>query len=494
MVFNSFEFLLFFPIVALLYFILPKKIRWIMLLAASYYFYLSWNIELIYLIVFTTAISYVSALIIEKTEKKGLKKLCLTVTLLVCLGVLFFYKYFDFLSGSVIDIANHFGAGWNKFSLDLILPVGISFYTFQTLSYVIDVYRGSIAAERHFGYYALYVSFFPQLVAGPIERPENLLPQLRAANQFNREDFVEGMRMMLVGFFKKVVVADLCATYVVAVYDDPAAATGLSVAVATVLFAFQIYGDFAGYTDIAIGCARVMGIRLMQNFNLPYTSKSIKEFWGRWHISLSSWFKDYLYIPLGGSRCSEARHALNVLIVFLVSGLWHGASWHFVLWGGLHGLYQMIGILLKKPRRALHEKLRIREDKGWYPAIETVFTFLLVAFAWLVFRANSTADLWILVKSLFSGWDFTAAPIRSGLSFMGLDAESLILCAAAVAVMDMMDKAERRCPDPTASGGEAAALPRTRLIPWTAAVWAVALAWIILASQGGSGTFIYFQF
>ncbi|MCQ2430839.1 MAG: MBOAT family protein [Clostridia bacterium] len=494
MVFNSLEFLLYFPIVLLFYFLLPKKLTWIWLLAVSYWFYMSWNPELIVLILFTTVVSYAGGLIIEKSGKPAVRKGTLIGTILVCLGVLFFFKYFNFLGETVNGIVSLWGGGQPFRPLDLILPVGISFYTFQTLSYAIDVYRGTIPAEKHFGYYALYVSFFPQLVAGPIERPENLLPQLKEKHPLTRDDLRAGLRKMVVGYFKKVVVADLLAGYADRVFNAPGEASGFAVLLAALFFTFQIYCDFSGYTDIAIGCARVMGIRLMQNFNLPYTSKSIKEFWGRWHISLSSWFKDYLYIPLGGSRCSEARHALNVLIVFLVSGLWHGASWHFVLWGGLHGLYQMIGILLKKPRRALHEKLHIREDKGWYPAIETVFTFLLVAFAWLVFRANSTADLWILVKSLFTGWDFTAAPIRSGLSFMGLDAESLILCAAAVAVMDMMDKAERRCPDPTASGGEAAALPRTRLIPWTAAVWAVALAWIILASQGGSGTFIYFQF
>lgn len=288
MVFNSLEFLIFYPAVLILYFLVPTKFRWILLLAASYYFYLSWNVELVFLIVFTTVISYCAALAIEKSPKKSLRKLCLAATLVCSLGVLLFYKYFDFLAGSVISAATLFGAKLEPFSLGLILPVGISFYTFQTLSYVIDVYRGNITAERHFGYYALYVSFFPQLVAGPIERPENLIPQLREDHRFNRDDTREGIRMMLIGFFKKIAVADLCAAYVVPVYSDPSAANGPAVLLATVLFAFQIYGDFAGYTDIAIGCARVMGIRLMKNFDRPYTAESIKEFWARWHISLSS--------------------------------------------------------------------------------------------------------------------------------------------------------------------------------------------------------------
>lgn len=331
MVFNSLEFLIFYPAVLLMYFLAPQKWRWVLLLAASYYFYLSWNVELVFLIVFTTAVSYVSALVIEKKRDGTVARLCLCATLVVSLGILFFYKYFDFLAGSVTAVANRFGAGWAPFSLGLMLPVGISFYTFQTLSYVIDVYRGDLPAERHFGYYALYVSFFPQLVAGPIERPENLLPQLRADHKFSRDDTAAGLRLMLTGFFKKIAVADLCAAYVVPVFSDPEHANGMSVILAAVLFAFQIYGDFAGYTDIAIGCARVMGIKLMKNFDRPYTAESIKEFWARWHISLSSWFRDYLYIPLGGNRCSKARHLCNLMTVFLVSGLWHGAAWTYVI-------------------------------------------------------------------------------------------------------------------------------------------------------------------
>lgn len=487
MVFNSFEFLIFFPIVTLLYFLLPKKFRWIMLLAASYYFYLSWNIELIYLIVFTTLISYASAIVIEKTQKKSLKKLCLTATLVVCLGVLFFYKYFDFLAGSVIDAANHFGAGWNKFTLDLILPVGISFYTFQTLSYVIDVYRGSLPAERHFGYYALYVSFFPQLVAGPIERPENLLPQLRTANKFNRADFVEGMRMMLIGFFKKVVVADLCATYVVAVYDDPAHATGLSVAIATVLFAFQIYGDFAGYTDIAIGCARIMGIRLMQNFNRPYIAESIKEFWGRWHISLSSWFKDYIYIPLGGNRVPKWRNCMNIMIVFLVSGLWHGAAWTYVLWGAIHGLYQVIGKLTFRGRNRVLTGLGFDPDSRGIHLLRRFNTFVLACFAWIFFRANSFSDLGVLLSKLFTDWSLTDAYFSQSMSVLGLDLLGALTAVLSIVVMDRMDTDKLQ---PVSADGKRS-MTAARYIY---VVWAIALAWMLLFAGDGASSFIYFQF
>ena len=272
MTFNSLQYLIFFPIVAVLHFVIPTKYRWIMLLAASYYFYMSWNPNLVFLIAFTTVVSYAAGRLMPRTESKKLRKAYLIITLAACLGVLFFYKYFNFLSSSVTGLLRVFGLPVQDRLLDLILPVGISFYTFQTLSYVIDVYRGTIEPERHFGYYALFVSFFPQLVAGPIERPQNLLPQLKAEHKFSSDDLREGLKIVLAGYFKKVVIADQLATYVVAVYSAPENATAPAIIIATVMFTFQVYCDFSGYTDIAVGCARIMGIRLMQNFNLPYMS------------------------------------------------------------------------------------------------------------------------------------------------------------------------------------------------------------------------------
>ena len=269
MTFNSWEFLLFYPVVALLYFALPKRVKWIMLLIASYFFYMCYQAELVFLILGTTFISWVASNIIERSERVALRRLCLTVTLVVCLGVLFFYKYFNFLSGSVTGIIALFGGTPDPITLNLILPVGVSFYTFQTLSYVIDVYRGDIKTERNFFFYALFVSFFPQLVAGPIERPGNLIPQLREPKRFNGEDALKGAKHMIVGFFKKIVVADTLSLYVNSVYNDVSRATAISVIIATVMFAVQIYCDFSGYTDIAIGCARIMGIRLMKNFDHP---------------------------------------------------------------------------------------------------------------------------------------------------------------------------------------------------------------------------------
>lgn len=485
MVFNSLEFLIFFPIVLILYFfVVPKKYNWVMLLAASYYFYLTWKWQLIYLIVFTTVVSFVSGIVISRAQKKSTKKLFLVLTLTVCLGVLFFYKYFNFLSTSVTGVINAFGGNAKDFTLDLILPVGISFYTFQTLSYVIDVYRGTTPVETHFGYYALYVSFFPQLVAGPIERPENLLPQLKTEHKLDAGNAAEGLRKMILGYFKKVVVADLFATYVVSVYSDVQNANGFTVLVATVLFAVQIYCDFSGYTDIAIGCAEIMGIKLMQNFNRPYTAKSIKEFWGRWHISLSSWFKDYIYIPLGGNRVSRFRNCLNIMIVFLVSGLWHGAAWTFVVWGVLHGLYQVIGKFTFRPRNKMWEKIGISPDGKLVGAIRTFNTFMLAAFAWIFFRANSFADLKVLLTKLFTDWSFSPSFFIDSLTSMGLDLVAILTCIISVVILSMLDKTRL-------ASDERRAKPDFR---YAYLVWAIAFAWILLLAGDGASSFIYFQF
>ena len=348
MTFNSIEFLIFYPIVLLFNFIVPRKYRWIPLLIASLYFYMSYSAELIFLIVFTILVSWVCSLIIEQSQNQAVRKLCLVLTLVVCLGILAFFKYYNFLAGSVSGIISLFGGARRDFSLDLLLPVGISFYTFQTLSYAIDVYRGTVKTERHLGYYALFVTFFPQLVAGPIERPGNLLPQLKEEHKWDWYNASKGGKKMLIGFFKKIVVADIIAKSIEKIYNDPANAPALGIIIATALFAVQIYCDFSGYTDIAIGCARIMGIKLMQNFDHPYRARSVAEFWRRWHISLSSWFKDYLYFPLGGSRCAKWKAYRNLMIVFLVSGLWHGADWTFVIWGVLHGAFQVVGKMTRK--------------------------------------------------------------------------------------------------------------------------------------------------
>ncbi|MBQ7859421.1 MAG: MBOAT family protein, partial [Faecalibacterium sp.] len=331
MLFNSLAYAIFLPLVILAYFAVPHRLRWAVLLVFSYYFYMSWNPELVVLILFTTTVSWSAALLVEKwNDRPALKKAALVISVGLCLAVLFFFKYFNFVSESVTAVCRLVGLPLTAPVLDLVLPVGISFYTFQTLSYVVDVYRGDLAAEHHFGIYALYVSFFPQLVAGPIERAGNLLPQFRVKHSFSTARTTEGLAKIGVGLFKKVVVADYVAPFVNAVYNDLGGCTGLTLIFATCMFAVQIYCDFCGYSEIAVGSAKILGFDLMENFRSPYFARSIREFWRRWHISLSTWFSDYIYIPLGGSRCAKHRHLLNLIITFGFSGLWHGANWTFV--------------------------------------------------------------------------------------------------------------------------------------------------------------------
>lgn len=485
MTFNSWEFLIFYPVVLLLWFTLPKVCRRPMLLIASYFFYMCYQAELVFLIFATTLISWGASFLIEKSENKKVRRAALAVTLVVCLGVLFFYKYFNFFTGTVAGLISLFGGNVKPIVLDLMLPVGISFYTFQTLSYVIDVYRGDIRTEKNFFWYALYVSFFPQLVAGPIERPENLLPQLKEDHVWNRDDAVKGAKHMLLGFFKKVVVADTISVYVDAVYNQPSGATGLGVLLATLLFAVQIYCDFSGYTDIAIGCARVMGIRLMKNFDHPYTATSIREFWSRWHISLSTWFRDYLYIPLGGSRCGKARHMMNLFIVFLVSGLWHGANLTYVVWGAIHGVYQIVAALSRPLRDRLLSSAGVSETSPSVRAFRRVMTFLLVSFAWIFFRAGSIADAWTLIVALFTGWSAAPASVLTG---MGLGVTRILTVLVSILLLILLDRLLTHGDE---ADGSALYVRRGNYIYL---VWLIAFAWALLLSKGMESTFIYFQF
>lgn len=490
MSFNSLLFLICIPFVLALYWVIPQHFRWIMLLIVSYAFYMSWNAYLIFLILFTTVISYTFALIMEKHESKKIKKLCLAVTLISCLGVLFFFKYFTFTVNLAISIINLGPKDLQEFSFSLLLPVGISFYTFQTLSYVIDVYRGKIKAERHFGYYALFVSFFPQLVAGPIERPENLIPQLKAEIKFKKDDLVEGLKIAIVGYFKKIVIADGVAAFVNGVYNNVAEANGLTAVLATVMFAIQIYCDFSGYSDIAIGVARMMGIKLCDNFNRPYSATSIKDFWRRWHMSLTSWFTDYVYIPLGGSRCKLWRWAINVMIVFLLSGLWHGAALTFVVWGGIHGIYQIIGklknILIAKVTDS--GKIRPIKDNDLTVFIKRVITFALVCFAWIFFRGNSFGDCGILISKIFTDWSDCGAALDK----IGFDAFAAIQITLSLVMLALSHRISRL--SFAAEDKNTHKLQIGRTIIYVYMVVAIALAWIALVSSGGESSFIYFQF
>ncbi|MBN1995530.1 MAG: MBOAT family protein [Anaerolineae bacterium] len=403
MLFNSIEFLIFFPLVVAVYFATPHRYRWLWLLAASYYFYMSWKAEYLILIVVSTLIGYFTGLRMGKIPEKSNRKKLLILSLCANLGILFAFKYFNFFNDSLRAIFNQLNLFYNVPVFQVLLPVGISFYTFQILSYSLDVYRGHKEPEKHLGIFALYVAFFPQLVAGPIERSTRLLPQFFEHHHFNYQRAADGVRLMAWGFFKKIVIADRLALIVNDVYNHPTEYTGMPLIIATYFFAFQIYCDFSGYSDIAIGAAKVMGFDLMQNFNRPYFAKSIREFWQRWHISLSSWFRDYVYIPLGGNRVTQGRWYFNLMVVFLLSSLWHGAAWTFVVWGGLHGLYLLVSIWTAGLQAGLEKFLRLDRAPLLQKLIRVGLTFNLVSFAWIFFRANSIADAFYIVRHLLVG-------------------------------------------------------------------------------------------
>jgi alginate O-acetyltransferase complex protein AlgI len=401
MLFNSTAYLFFLPTVFALFWLIKFKYRWIILLIASYYFYMSWNPQLVVLISGTTLISYATSLWIESTPDKRKKKLYMAIGVISSLIVLFYFKYFGFFLSILSDLSLLLVNQDLGFAVKLLLPVGISFYTFQTLSYVIDVYRGDIKAERHLGYYALFVSFFPQLVAGPIERPQNLIPQLRKETVFKYEEASYGIKIMAWGFFKKMVIADYLALSVNEVYNHVGSYNGFALVIATFLFAIQIYCDFSGYTDIAIGSAKLFGYHLMKNFDSPYFAQSIREFWARWHISLSTWFKDYLYIPLGGNRVSFKRHLVNLFLTFLISGLWHGANWTFILWGAMHGTFMVIETVIY---RLTKHRTPSKALPAWLKAVlKTLLTFSLVLISWVLFRSNSLEDALYVYGSMFAG-------------------------------------------------------------------------------------------
>ena len=417
MLFNSLSYAIFLPLVFIIYWLLPHKYRWILLFIASYYFYMSWNAKYVFLIFFTTFISYLAAILIEKYQHK--KKLILSLSIIICIGILVFFKYLNFFFEIINEILNLINIQNNKIILNILLPVGISFYTFQTLSYVIDVYRGNIKAEKHFGYYATFVSFFPQLVAGPIERPENLLPQLKKEKQFDYNNAILGLKIMAYGFFKKIVVADNLAFYVDKVYNNLPYYQGFSLLLAAIFFSIEIYCDFSGYSDIAKGSAYLLNIELMDNFKAPYFSTNIKEFWSKWHISLSSWFKDYIYIPLGGNRCSKIKHYSNLFITFLISGLWHGANITFVIWGGLNGLLQIF-----------EDVFNIKKIKNVYSPlwfIKVIITFTIMTLTWIFFRAQNINEAIYVFNNMFIGIDNFKNYIVSGLYSFDVTPLNLII-------------------------------------------------------------------
>lgn len=409
MLFNSIEFLIFLPLCFILYWFVVNrnlKLQNALILVASYFFYGWWDYRFLGLIAFSTIIDYSLGIAINKSEIKSSKKWFLFISLVVNLSLLGFFKYFNFFIDSWIDAFNSLGYEMQASTLNIILPVGISFYTFQTLSYTIDVYREKLEPSKNLINFAAYVAFFPQLVAGPIERATNLLPQFSKKRIFNEEQAISGINLILWGLFQKVVIADSCAPYVNSIFDNYESMNSLSLILGAVYFAFQIYGDFAGYSNIAIGTARLLGFDLMRNFNYPYFSRDMAEFWRRWHISLSTWFRDYLYIPLGGSRGSKWMQLRNVFIIFMVSGLWHGANWTFVFWGFLHALFFIPILLLDKNRNNLDQVAQGKILPSLKEFFQMTVTFLLACIAWVFFRASNIAEAIEYLKNIVVKLDF----------------------------------------------------------------------------------------
>ena len=503
MLFNSLSYLIFFPAITLVYFLLPwQKVRNLLLLAGSYFFYMCWDPRFIVLMLGCTVITYLDALFIDisrREDQEGVAKekrrtgratLYTTVTVIFTLAVVAWFKYANFLTESLVSLLRLFGVQVRIPEMNIALPVGISFFTFQSLSYVIDVYRGTTKAERNFFTYALFVSFFPQLVAGPIERSSNLLSQFKAKHAFDSRQAVQGAMLMLWGYFMKIVVADRVAIVVDQIYNYYGSYEGLIPILGTVLFAFQIYCDFNGYTTIAIGSAQVMGFRLMQNFQEPYLATSVADFWRRWHISLTSWFRDYIYFPLGGSRCAPWKRYRNIMVVFLVSGLWHGASWTYVIWGGLNGLMQIIGSLLMPVRRRALKALHIPEKSFGHKLVQVFITFVLVDIAWVFFRAPTleiAADILKRSFTVFNPWVLFDGTLYT----LGLNQADFWVMIASVAVLAAVDILHHR-----------GVHIRDRLLEQSLPIrWGVlylALAILLIFGVYGPGydaaSFIYFQF
>lgn len=405
MIFNSFTFVFFFIVVTTLFYLIPHRFRWFLLVAASVYFYMYFIPIYILILLLTIIIDYIAGIWIGKSTG-ATRKMYLIVSIIANVGVLFFFKYFNFFNDNLIALCRYLDIAHHDLRLDIILPIGLSFHTFQAMSYTIEVYRGAQKPERHLGIYTLYVLFYPQLVAGPIERPQNLLHQFHEIKRFDIRNLVEGLKLIVWGLFKKVVVADRLTLYVDSVYGNYEHHNGASLLLATYFFSFQIYCDFSGYSDIARGSARAMGYDLMVNFNKPYFSKTISEFWTRWHISLSTWFKDYLYIPLGGNQVTKMKWYRNLVIVFLVSGLWHGANWTFVIWGGIHALALIVGIATKSIRSGFWEKqiLIVRQIR---PLLAAVLVFNIVSLAWIYFRAPSAGVANAIFTGILTNFNFS---------------------------------------------------------------------------------------
>lgn len=476
MLFNSFSFLIFLPVVFILYwFVFHKKFQYqnILLLFASFYFYACWDWRFMFLLLFSILLDYVSGIKIENSSGKHEAKIWLTLSIAINLGFLGFFKYYNFFIESFADLLNGFGLKTNIWLLNIVLPVGISFYTFHGLSYVIDVYKKRISSEKNFVDYAVFVSYFPLLVAGPIERATHLLPQIQRKRTFNYEQATDGLRQILWGFFKKMVIADNCAPLVNEIFNNYHSESSVTLVLGVILFAFQIYGDFSGYSDIALGVSRLFGIELLKNFAFPYFSRDIAEFWRRWHISLSSWFRDYLYIPLGGSKGGLWMKIRNTFAIFLVSGFWHGANWTFIVWGGLNAIYFLPLLLAKTNRQNLEVIAKGRLLPSLKEFFQVIITFAITCFAWIFFRADSVSDALMYIKNMCTGKLHLSNPFPTKVFVL-------------IGIMLLIEWINR---------SQFHGLEIKRFNPWLRRALYVCFIYIIIRyANFGNNEFIYFQF
>lgn len=495
MLFNSVSFIIFFPLFLLVYMVIPKKARFVWLLLSSYFFYMCWNPIYVLILLASTVTTYLAGILLEKFSDSKKKKIFTLVGILVLnLAILFVFKYFNFAVYLATKVFGRLGITITYAGHDLLLPVGISFYIFQAVGYAIDVYRGTIKAEKNFFYYALFVSFFPQLVAGPIERSSNLLPQIRnIANLelWDAERLRKGAILMLYGYFMKLMVADRAAVFVNVIFNVDTYSTyrGFYVAIAAVLFAIQIYCDFAGYTYIAIGTAKICGMDLMNNFKAPYMAEGIKDFWSRWHMSLTGWFKDYLYFPLGGSKKGKVRKCFNIFIVFLISGLWHGAALNYIAWGVYHGVLRIIEDLSAGFNQKVLEKLKISRKNPVLRFIMKICTFFTVTIGWIFFRAKSIDMALILIRNMFSQWN--PGIFTEGTLLYDLDIREWRVLLISIAVMVVVDAV-------TYIGVKFEDLFAKRKLPVRWIILIVGIMSVLIFGRYGlqvdSSQFIYFQF
>ena len=496
MLFASIEYLLFLPIVFLIFWVLPKKVRWIVLLTASCFFYMFYNWKLIFIFLITIVVSYLGAYLLDRfSGRNKLKNFIFVITIIAVVAPLIVFKFVPFFFDLYQTIANSITGAKTKGIITMVIPLGISFYTFQTISYITDVYREITPWEKHFGYHALFLLYFPQILQGPIERANDLIPQLKATEtrSIKEIDIPKAFRVMIIGFFKKVAIADLFGILVNKVFNNVADSNGLMVLVSVFCYMVQIYGDFSGYSDIAIGSSELFGIKIKDNFNLPYESKSIREYWTRWHITLGTWFKDYIFAPLAHARVNPY---ICTMIVFLISGLWHGAEYTFIIWGALHGIFQVIGMLTQKKRNKLWKKINIDPKGKLVNILRIIGTFLLVAFANIFFRANNVSDAFFAIGKMFTNWNVTGGVFRVSYSEFGLSTFPIIYGLLVILALKPIEALKKIANpnQPNTILNKIFKNPIVRYASYVVMTTCVVCAWIHLKATNVTSDFIYFNF